>query len=427
MTGFAPHPDRDMVLGEVHARPFHPVSTPARMLRFAFMTDAAHAAADRAALWTFCEVNGAPGPAKGVKQHRVVIDGLGLRWEQHSEFTTYTWELSNPNTAPFDVGARSIAATMGRLPQPGPHLSSIDLHLLPSQSVEDFAGLFQASSLAASGVDGGGGLAATDFLPDQDGFVRLLVLDRSLTPTRAGALTQRLMEIETYRTLALLGLPEVIRSAPNAKMMEDQLVQISSTMIDGKGLADDRQLLDQLTALAATLEAEATSAGYRFGATRAYDNLVQQRLISIEEVPVEGAPTWAAFLARRVNPAMRTCAMLEDRQANLSRKLARATALLRARVDVEIERQNSELLASMDARARAQLRLQQTVEGLSVAAISYYVVGLIGYMVRGAREMGYFPIDAGPAMAVSAPVVIALVWRVLYKVRRKHMAFDRGA
>ena len=423
---FAPHPDRDMVLGEVHARPFHPVTTPSRMLRFAFMTDAAQAAADRAALWAFCEDHGAPGPARGVKQHRVEIEGFGLRWEQHSEFTTYTWELRNPDTAPFAPEARSIGATMGRLPQPGPHLSSIDMHLLPAEGAPGLESLFQSSSLAASEVDGGGGLAATDFLPDSDGFVRILVLDRGLTPTRAGALTQRLMEIETYRTLALLGLPEVIRSAPNVKMMEDQLVQTSNQMIDGKGLADDRMLLDQLTALAATLEAEATSAGYRFGATRAYDNLVQQRLVSIDEIAVEGAPTWAAFLARRVNPAMRTCAMLEDRQSNLSRKLARATALLRARVDVEIERQNSELLASMDARARAQLRLQQTVEGLSVAAISYYVVGLIGYVVRGARDVGVFPIESGPAMALSAPVVIAVVWRVLYKVRRKHMAFDRG-
>ncbi len=427
MTAFAPHPDRDVVLGEIHARPFHPANIPARLLRFAFMTDAGQAIADRTALWEFCVRHGVPCPTKGVKQHRVTIGDIGLRWEQHSEFTSYTWELANPDTSPFDLSARALDATMGQLPQPGPHLVSIDLHLLPASSAPSLESLFNVGSLAASQVDGGMGLAATDFLPDEQGFVRLLLLDQGLTPTAAGALTQRILEIETYRTLALLGLPEVFRTAPGVKMIEENLIQISSAMTHGKGLADDRMLLDQLTSLAATLEAEATSSGYRFGATRAYDGLVQARLLSINEVPVEGYPTWAAFLARRVNPAIRTCATLEDRQANLSRKLARATALLRAQVDVEIERQNSELLVSMNERARAQLRLQQTVEGLSVAAISYYVVGLFGYIFRGARDAGMFPFDVGVATALMVPIVAGGVWYILQRVRRKHMAFDRGA
>jgi uncharacterized membrane-anchored protein len=427
VTAFAPHPDRDVVLGEIHARPFHPANIPARLLRFAFMTDAGQAIADRTALWEFCVRHGVPCPTKGVKQHRVTIGDIGLRWEQHSEFTSYTWELANPDTSPFDLSARALDATMGQLPQPGPHLVSIDLHLLPASSAPSLESLFNVGSLAASQVDGGMGLAATDFLPDEQGFVRLLLLDQGLTPTAAGALTQRILEIETYRTLALLGLPEVFRTAPGVKMIEENLIQISSAMTHGKGLADDRMLLDQLTSLAATLEAEATSSGYRFGATRAYDGLVQARLLSINEVPVEGYPTWAAFLARRVNPAIRTCATLEDRQANLSRKLARATALLRAQVDVEIERQNSELLVSMNERARAQLRLQQTVEGLSVAAISYYVVGLFGYIFRGARDAGMFPFDVGVATALMVPIVAGGVWYILQRVRRKHMAFDRGA
>ncbi len=427
MTAFQPHPDRDVVLGEIHARPFHPANIPARLLRFAFMTDAAQSIADRNALWEFCARHGVPCPTKGVKQHRVTIGDIGLRWEQHSEFTSYTWELANPDTAPFDLSARALEATMGQLPQPGPHLVSIDLHLLPATRAPSLESLFNVGSLAASQVDGGLGLAATDFLPDEQGFVRLLLLDHGLTPTAAGALTQRLLEIETYRTLALLGLPEVFRTAPGVKMIEENLIQISSAMTHGKGLADDRRLLDQLTSLAATLEAEATSSGYRFGATRAYDGLVQARLLSINEVPVEGYPTWAAFLARRVNPAIRTCATLEDRQANLSRKLARATALLRAQVDVEIERQNSELLMSMNERARAQLRLQQTVEGLSVAAISYYVVGLSGYIFRGARDAGLFPFDVGVATALTVPIVAGGVWYILQRVRRKHLAFDRGA
>ena len=105
---------------------------------------------------------------------------------------------------------------------------------------------------------------------------------------------------------------------------------------------------------------------------------------TIGERKVEGLPTWSSFLARRMAPAMRTCATTEERQTNLSEKLARAANLLRTRVDVELERQNRDLLKSMNERTRLQLRLQTTVEGLSVAAVSYYVVGLFGYLVKGA-------------------------------------------
>ena len=108
----------------------------------------------------------------------------------------------------------------------------------------------------------------------------------------------------------------------------------------------------------------------------------------IREHGVEGWPTFQDFLARRMAPAMRTCAMLEERQAKLSEKLSRAANLLRTRVDVEIERQNRDLLSAMNDRARMQLRLQETVEGLSVAAISYYVVGLAAYVFKGAKDAG---------------------------------------
>ena len=119
-----------------------------------------------------------------------------------------------------------------------------------------------------------------------------------------------------------------------------------------------------------------------------------------------GYDTWAGFLQRRVAPAMRTCRSVEERQANLSRKLTRATTLLRTWVDVEVEKQNRDLLASMNNRARLQLRLQQTVEGLSVAAVSYYVVGLIGYLAKGTPLFGH---ASHPELvtAVSVPFVVA--------------------
>ena len=150
-----------------------------------------------------------------------------------------------------------------------------------------------------------------------------------------------------------------------------------------------------------------------------HDGIVLERLEALEEKPVEGYETLAAFLQKRMAPAMRTCRSVEDRQANLSRKLTRAANLLRTWVDVALQNQNSDLLASMNRRARQQLRLQQTVEGLSVAAVSYYVVGLFAYLAKGAE--GYMlGLSATAATALFVPVALAAIWLVVRRIRRQH-------
>jgi uncharacterized membrane-anchored protein len=261
---------------------------------------------------------------------------------------------------------------------------------------------------------------ATDFLTDDDGVVRILVLDRGLGAERAGALVQRLLELETYRTFALLGLPKAQELAPSINRIERRLSEVTEELRKTSALADNRRLLDELTALAAELEAGAAGSLYRFGASRAYDEIVHTRLRIIGERKVGGLPTWSSFLARRMAPAIRTCLTTEERQANLSRKLARTANLLRTRVDVELEQQNQELLKSMNARTRLQLRLQATVEGLSAAAISYYVVGLFGYVVKGAHDSG-LPVDPTFATALFVPVAVVTIWWLVRRIRSRHI------
>ncbi len=416
-----PHPERAAVLGEVHARPFHPVPTPARLLHFAFMTDAREAAAARAALGDFCREHGLHGPEAGAKHFRVTLGGQSLRFEQHSEFTTYTLEQGGEAQAPFTPAANGVPSVFARLPQPGHHLVSVDLHLMaPSGAPEIDERLFDPASLAAASVIGGRAMVACDFLP-VNGFVRILVLDLGLDPASAGALAVRLLEIETYRVLALLGLPEAQRLAPVVGDAETALASISSAMASGGGLDQDNALLERLTGLAAKAEAEATRAAFRFGASRAYDSIVTQRLAAIGEQPTGMRQTLSAFLSRRLQPAMRTCHMLQERQADLSVKLARAANLLRTRVDVEIEHQNRDLLRSMNDRTRMQLRLQQTVEGLSVAAISYYVVSLGSYVFKALHETGWMKMEAGTATALSVPVTLIGIALIVRHIRRGHM------
>jgi uncharacterized membrane-anchored protein len=414
-----PHPARDAVLGEVHARPFHAVATPQRVLHFAFMTSGAKPGADRAALTAFCVARGLPVPGDTARHHRIELPQGSLRWELHAEFTTYTWEVGSTGDEPFQPPSGVLAVIMKSLPQPGPLLAAVDLHLLKGNgTVPKLDGLFDPASLAVSMVDADVALIASDFRADPAGFVRILVRDEGLGPARAGALVQRLLEVETYRTLALLGLPEAQAMGPRVKAAEDALTRIAKAMTEGEGLQSDHKLLDELTSLAATTEGDTASSGYRFSASRAYDQIVQQRLAVIREHKVEGFPTFEDFLARRMAPAMRTCTMLEDRQASLSEKLSRASNLLRTRVDVEIERQNRDLLSAMNDRTRLQLRLQQTVEGLSVAAITYYVVGLAGYVLKGLKDVGWLPVDAGLATAAVVPLALLGVWTVVRRIRR---------
>jgi uncharacterized membrane-anchored protein len=145
-------------------------------------------------------------------------------------------------------------------------------------------------------------------------------------------------------------------------------------------------------------EAEAAIAGYRFAASAAYDDIVRQRLDVIGENHSAAGQRWRTS-RRRLNPAMRTCQTLNTRMQDLNRKLTRAANLLRTRIDVEIEQQNRDLLAAMSERARMQLRLQQTVEGLSVAAISYYVASLLHYVFESAEH--YMPVSP-PSRPASA-------------------------
>src|SRR4029079_379824 len=186
---------------------------------------------------------------------------------------------------------------------------------------------------------------------------------------------------------------------------------------------NNQALLAELTELAAELEADAAASLYRFGASRAYDGIVEERLTALAEAAAPGYDTWAGFLQRRVAPAMRTCRSVEERQANLSRKLTRATTLLRTWVDVEVEKQNRDLLASMNNRARLQLRLQQTVEGLSGAAVSYYVARLVRYLAKGVLPLGH-AIAPELVTAVSVPIAVLSVWWGVRRIRRSHSEHD---
>jgi uncharacterized membrane-anchored protein len=411
--GLPAHPLMPRLLGEVHSRPFQLIETPRTIVQLAFLAEDGDFSGHVRALSQFCERMGLAPPAAGATHLSFAWGNGRVRWERHSEFSTWTFDAP---AARLREGMKNHPFGDGFTP-PGRLVSAIRLDLLASEAEADIAPFFDPTSLSFSAMDGGLALAASDFRQDGDGFTRIAVIDRGLGPARAGALTQRLIEIETYRTLALLGLPEAQRLIPELGRIERELSRITASLHGDE--AASASLLDELIALSAKLEADAVATLYRFGASRAYDEIVTQRLAVVHEAPISGFETWSGFLTRRLAPAMRTCRTVVERQEMLSERLARAADLLRTRVDVELERQNRDLLASMNRRAKLQLRLQQTVEGLSVAAVSYYVVGLISYLAHG-MEHTRFSVEPGLVTAASVPVVVLAIAWLVRRIRRRH-------
>ena len=426
VSGLVAHPSRDRVVDEVHARPFHPLKAPMRVLHLAFLTDDAAREADKAWFYdTF--LKSAEPLEKGSNPRRVEVNGVVVRWEPHSEFTTYTIEQPlEENTPDFGgYGAEAMLSAAG-LRQPGPLLVAADMCVVRGEGFGvELETLFDRASLAVSSVEGGAGVIASDFRQQGDGRIRFLTIVNELTKWQTGPLVQRVLEFETYRTLALLGLAEAQRVGPSIRRIEQALAELTQEMRSVNHLEENNSLLNELTKLAADLEAQAIETSYRFGATRAYHKITEMRLGAIQEGPYAGYGSWGSFMGRRLAPAMRTCHTMTDRQADLSRKLTRAANLLRTRVDVEIERQNRDLLRSMNTRSKLQLRLQQTVEGLSVAAISYYIVGLVGYLARGLEGAG-LPVEPYIVTGLSVPLVLALAWLVLTHIRKHHLKAERA-
>jgi len=234
------------------------------------------------------------------------------------------------------------------------------------------------------------------------------VLNHGLTPGQAGRTLQRLVEIEAYRLLTLLALPIARRQTPRMLTIERELALLTDGLAQGQG--NDEDLLHELTRLAAEVESGLAASQFRFGASRAYFELVTRRIAELREARLSGLQTIEEFMARRFTPAVATCNTAAQRLHGLSERIARASNLLSTRVDIARERQNQALLASMDRRARLQLRLQQTVEGLSVAAIVYYLAGLVGYLAKGIKAGGWrFEPDLIVGIAVPALAVLAFI------------------
>ncbi len=414
------HSDRFVLADEVHARPPLPLDTPSRASYVALLVDAEDRPREQAQLKSLCEGFGVAPPAPGATHFVATIGPLRVKWERHGEFSGYTVFTDGASATPFadPAAGRLPPGWLGELP--GAVLVAAHAELVagdPGPWAAKFPeACFDGHIVVGADIGDGAGRALTDFRIHDDGFSRFVLLNRSFTPRQAGRMLQRLFEIEAYRMLALLALPIARRQSPRIVEIERSLVALTDAIaLDGGG---DEALLQALSRLAAEVESSIAASQFRFGACRAYSELVARRIAELRETRLPGIQTIDEFMARRFTPAVATCTTTSQRLRDLSERVAQASALLTTRVSIARERQNQALLASMDRRAKLQLRLQQTVEGLSVAAITYYAVGLVGYVGK-ALKSGGLAVDADLLAGAAVPEVALAVLLAVRRARRR--------
>jgi uncharacterized membrane-anchored protein len=415
------HPQRLAVADEVHARPPEPLLTPLRATHVAVMVANDQRNAEREHLARLFRHFETPAPDAGSTHISLKLGPLRLKWERHGEFSGYTFIVEGGSAQPFVDTALSLLPAGWLDAVPGQTMMASHAVLLAGQggpaSPEQLADWFGAGAIAiGSQVVGGGGCAYTDFRLHEDRCSRFVMLDNGFTPRQAGRVLQRLFEIEVYRLLALLALPMAQALSPRVVAIEAAVAALTAGISREDG--EEEALLHDLTRLAADVEQALAGSQYRFGACRAYSQLVATRIEELRESRLPGLQTIEEFMARRFSPAVATCATVSQRLHDLSERVAQASSLLATRVGIARERQNQALLASMDRRAQLQLRLQQTVEGLSVAAIAYYAVGLVGYLAKAAKAAGA-PIDSDLVTGIAVPVLALLVFVAVRRARRR--------
>lgn len=401
-------------MAEVHARPVELVPEVCRIRRLVFVVPA-RLGAMQAVFDRFCQRHDEHANVDGTVRRQCSFPAgrRHVTWEFHSEFITVTWrsELADPVDWPDDLGldvigdAELLAAT---------RVDVIAADTIPERLIPGFS----LPSLCLSDIENGKAQVATDFVTDSNGFTRLELAAGRLTTLHRSIIVRRLLEIETYRSMTLLGLP-MARDA--AGRLRDLEIRLTSAM----GALSGASSVPSVTASLADLHDLSIRAGqlselldYRFAASTAYGEILHARLAALRETPAGLGSSLANYIGNRVDPALATCSAMDRRLSILSGKIERAIGLLDVRIGVDMQVQNASVLDTIAKTGQSQFQLQRTVEGLSTIAISYYLLGIVSYLLAGPLETWHWPKTM--TISVLAPFVVVAVWLFARSVRSAH-------
>lgn len=417
------HELRNALNDELHGRPGLPVTAPSRVTHLAFTLGEGDGD-PLAHVKLLCDALGVKPPQEGAAHHSAEIAGGQIKYERHGEFYRVSVVAEGSAAAGEALAILPVGWVDGL---PGARLVGIHTHILSrddaTPDIAYLSALFGHEDLAGSRVSSGLATVWTDFRIGADGYTRMLVHDHGLSPLRLGRVIRRIHEIETYRMMALLALPLAREVQPELATLEHALSQVTGDMLSASDSHEDAALLSELSRIARDVEEISSRTSYRFAAARAYSALVDKRIAELAEERVMNFQRIGVFLDRRFTPAMATCLAVSDRIKSLAERAERASNLLRTRVDIALEAQNQKLLASMERRAHQQLRLQETVEGLSVVAISYYLIGILSKLIEGFGS--YAHVETKLLSIVVIPIVVFLVWYGIRRLRKHILSSEK--
>ena len=409
------HPYREAIMAEVHARPVEIVPEACRLRRLVFVMPAISGAMMRVfhAFESFCEEAGHPLPTLASRQYSFATPRHHVTWEFHTELVTVTWrsDLEDWENWPDDIGLGAL--TRAQL------IGAMRIDVTADSTIRDaLVPGFNLPSLCLADIESGNGQVATDFVPDADRFTRFELAAGRLTVLRRSIVVRRLLEVETYRTMALLGLPLAREVAGDVRSIELDLTALVESLSAATTPAAVQQSLSELHKLSVRSGQLSERLGYRFAAGQAYGDILRMRLANLRENSTARGSTLTHYIGNRVDPGLATCAAMEKRLAVVSDKIERAIGLLDVRIGVDMQVQNAAVLDSIAQTARSQFLLQRTVEGLSTIAISYYLLGILSYLLAGPLEELHW--EKTMTLSIAAPFVVLAVWLMARAVRRAH-------
>ena len=415
------HASRRAIVGEMHLRRWPSIEAPTlviQILRLVPENDRTCAREMLAALPAGSRITDTDNPKHLAGE---LAEGIAFVWEAHTEANAFTLFL--PAACPADltglVPDSSIAAALEwALGLQGEVIRATRMVILNDEAtaipVVDALGLAEAELISCH--IGARARLWTDFRIGPDGFGRMVIAANGIGGRNLARLVQRVQELGNYRNLALLGLPAARSSWGMLNEIEGALRELSGD-VSRPEITDDI-LLQRVSGLSLDLMSISVSTGYRMNATRAYAQLVEERLAELSPSAIDGFQSLTDFTERRLLPAVRTCAAHARRVRALSERTASFTSLLRTRIETRIENQNARLLESMERSSSLQLRLQQLVEGLSVVALSYYSIGLLGYLLKGI-EAADDRVRAPEILALTTPLVVVGITVALHRLKRR--------
>ena len=420
---FGYHPLRADIEDVLHSRPFPTLTAPAYVLCLVIKRPVGAAIRDKAEdmqyLQSLLDRHGATFPKADATHYFGTVGDYRLKWESHNEFVTYTFFCDGLCSHPFDPVTFDVFPKDWMATAPERCVTSILINVeeMPDEGTvkSRLINYFVPESLAVSEIFDRSALIAGDFRIDKSGHIRFSVfVSPEVGEFRVGRIVQRLCEIETYKSMSMLGFARTRHLIARLGKIDLTLSSLVEQMAAETCQAD--ATLASLMPISAELENLIAQTSYRFGATKAYETIVNQRIQSLRELRFKGRQTFAEFMLRRFDPAMRTVRASEHQLNNLAKRASAAGELLRTRVDVERSAQNQRVLSSMERRVGIQLQLQKMVEGFSVIAISYYSVSLVANMVWPvANALG---LDKKLMVSVITPLVVLTVWLIVRKIRR---------